>query len=411
MEFSTDMRPLEGVRVVELGLYAAGPSCGAVLADWGADVIKLEPVGGERSRSRGTVETGATTRPLNPRYEMHNRGKRSIAVDLSSSQGLSVVLQLVDNSDVFVTNMRNMSLRGVQLDSEALRARNTRLIYGQVSAYGLGHAYEDRGSFDHGAFWSRSGAASLFQQPGSAPPQPTGGMGDRVAGSILAGGIAAALFARDKRGKGEHVTVSLSGTAAWMLGSDLSDLLVAGEKRHVTERERAPIPTLNCYQDQNGQWFWLQLMEPDRKWSGLLRALESPVLEEDSRFCGGDPRLLAAHREELVALLDRIFATRTLSEWEERLEREGILLEPVLSLEQAVVDPINQAAEPFVTGTAADGAVRTMVRPPCRFTDDAVVAGVSAPWPGEHTADILREHGISDSDVQKMHASGSVRVG
>lgn len=405
------MRPLEGVRVVELGLYAAGPSCGAVLADWGADVIKLEPPGGERSRSRGTVETGAATRPVNPRYEMHNKGKRSIAVDLSSSRGLAVVTQILDESDVFVTNMRNKSLCDLHLDSEALRGSHPRLVYGQISAYGLGHAYENRGSFDHGAFWSRSGAASLFQRPGAVPPQPSGGMGDRVAGSILAGGIVAALFAREKSGMGEHVTVSLSGTAAWMLGSDLSDVLVAGGKKHVTERDRVPIPTLNCYQDRNGQWFWLQLMEPDRNWSGFLRALESPALEEDRRFRGGDPQLLADHREELVALLDQIFATRTVSEWEERLEREGILMEPVLSLEQAVVDPINLAAGPFLTGTAADGSARTVVRPPCRFTDDVVGAEVSAPQPGQHTEDILREHGFSEVDVQEMHADRSVRVG
>jgi crotonobetainyl-CoA:carnitine CoA-transferase CaiB-like acyl-CoA transferase len=403
------MRPLEGVRVVELGLYAAGPSCGAVLADWGADVIKLEPVEGERARSRGVVgTTEQQARPLNPRYEMHNRGKRSLAVDVSSTGGLGVALALVDRSDVFVTNMRIESLRRIGLDPQTLLDRCAELIYGQVSAYGLGHEHENRGSYDHGAFWSRSGAASLFQQPGSPPPQPSGGMGDRVAGSLLAGGIAAALFARARSRSARHVQVSLAGTAAWMLGSDLSDLLASGATKHVTDRRAAPVPTLNSFQDRDGRWFWLMLMEPDRLWPGFLRAMDSPLLAADKRYRDGDPALLAQHGRDLVALLDEIFATRALTEWESRLRPEGILLEPVLTLEEAVQDPVNQAAERFATGAAADGSARTVVRPPVRFGVAGAPGPVSAPAPGAHTTEVLREVGMSETEIEELLGAGAV---
>jgi crotonobetainyl-CoA:carnitine CoA-transferase CaiB-like acyl-CoA transferase len=407
------MRPMEGVKVLELGLYAAGPSCGAVLADWGADVVKLEPAEGERSRSRGEVrpkQHDLGTQPFNPRYEMHNRGKRSVTLDISAHGGLKGVLALVDRSDVFVTNMRMQSLRRLGLDPDALLNRRRDLVYGQISAFGTGHEYENRGSYDHGAFWSRSGMASIFQRPGCPPPQPSGGMGDRVAGSMLAGGIAAALFSRHRTGMGGHVQVSLAGTASWMLGSDLSDLLASGSTKHASQRESVPTPTLNSFQDRDGQWFWLMLMEPERLWTGFLRALDSPTLD-DERFRDGNPQLLARHGRELVAVLDEIFATRSFSEWEAKLGPEGVLLEPVLTLEQAATDAINLAAAPFVTGTAVDGSLRTVIRQPIRFDPGEYSGPISAPAPGAHTAEVLRELGMNDSEADEHVASGVASPG
>ena len=199
--------PMEGVRVVELGVWVAGPAAGGVLADWGADVVKIEPPKGDPARSFQRMLGGDM--PNNPVFELDNRGKRSIVSDLANEDGKALALELLDTADVFLTNVRADALARAGLDPETLLARNPRLVYGHISGYGLEGPDANRAAYDIAAFWARSGIASLLAPPGGPLPFQRGGMGDHSTGVAFAGAISAALFSRSNTGKGQLVSTSL----------------------------------------------------------------------------------------------------------------------------------------------------------------------------------------------------------
>ena len=186
--------PLEGVRVVELGLWVAGPAAGGVLADWGADVVKIEPPGGDPARTLAAMYGGDLA--SNPPFEMDNRSKRSIVLDLGREDDRETARALADDADVFITNMRGSALTRFGVDHETLRARNPRLVYGWITGYGVDGPDADRPAYDIAAFWSRSGIAHLLSRRGEPPPGQRSGMGDHLTGMSLASGICAALVAR-----------------------------------------------------------------------------------------------------------------------------------------------------------------------------------------------------------------------
>ena len=191
------MGPMDGVRVVELGVWVAGPAAGCILADWGADVVKIEPPGaGDPARSFAKM-LGADL-PFNPPFEMDNRGKRSLALDLSGDSGREIFFELIEGADVFVTNIRLDALRRLGIDPQSLAARFPRLVYGLITGYGMEGPEKDRAAYDIAAFWARSGLADSLTHPGQPPPFQRGGMGDHNAGLAAAGGISAALFARER---------------------------------------------------------------------------------------------------------------------------------------------------------------------------------------------------------------------
>ena len=194
--------PMDGIKVVELGFWVAGPSCGGILADWGADVVKIEPPEGDPFRGVMAI-LGAEYAANNPMFELDNRGKRSLVLNLQDPRGQEIALALIDAADVFVTNQRPGGLERLGLDYESLAARNPRLIYAHVTGYGPESSERDRASYDVGAFWARAGIAAMLTAPGGEPPLQRGGMGDHTAGSQAAGAVAAALFHRERTGEGQ----------------------------------------------------------------------------------------------------------------------------------------------------------------------------------------------------------------
>ena len=199
--------PLDGVKVVELGVWIAGPAAGGVLADWGADVVKIEPPEGDPSRQFGKML--GDDLPYNPVFELDNRGKRSVVLDLGTDDGKAAALDLLDAADVFVTNVRGAALARLGLDDVTLLARNPRLVYGHITGFGREGPDADKAAFDIAAFWSRAGIAHLLTAPGGKLPFQRGGMGDHNTGSTFAGGICAALFNRERTGQGQLVSTSL----------------------------------------------------------------------------------------------------------------------------------------------------------------------------------------------------------
>ncbi len=382
--------PMAGVRVVELGLWVAGPSAGGVLADWGAEVVKIEPPDGDPFRGLYLAVSGAEL-PANPPFELDNRGKRSIALDLRTEDGRRITGELIDRADVFVTNVRPEILESFGLDDARLRAQNPRLVYARVTGYGESGPDRDRPAYDIGAFWSRAGIAAALTPPGSDPPYQRGAMGDHVAGMTLAGGVAAALLAREKSGAGQMVTTSLLRVGVFVLGWDTSATLRLGIPATPMTRTSTPNPVISCYRAGDGRWFWLLGLQGQRHWPDLLRAVERPDWLEDPHFA-----TMRSRREncpELVRLLDEIFATRPLAEWGAIFDRAGMWWAPVQTTEDVVRDPQAIAAGAFVDVPQPDGTQIPGVASPVDFSVDRWAPQGPVPEVGQHTEEVLLELG------------------
>ena len=382
--------PLEGIRVVELGFWVAGPSAGGILADWGADVIKIEPLDGDPFRGLFLQGFGMDM-PLNPPFELDNRGKRSLSLDYASDEGRKIVLDLVDRADVFVTNLRPGGLARAGLDWESLSRRNPRLVYASVTGYGLSGPDRDRPAYDVGAYWSRAGIALALTPEGSDPPYQRGAMGDHNAGMTVAGGVSAALFAREKTGRGQLVETSLLRVGIFTLGWDTMIQLRLGAPATAMTRTTTPNPLISCYRDRDGRWFWLLGLQGDRMWPDLVRALGDPEWKSDPRFAN-----LPARREncaELVRRLDEIFARRPLSEWAGIFDRENVWWAPVQTTAEVVEDPQAEAGGAFVDVPMPDDSKVRMVASPVDFHGTPWAPRGTAPELGQNTEEVLLELG------------------
>jgi crotonobetainyl-CoA:carnitine CoA-transferase CaiB-like acyl-CoA transferase len=394
---------MSGVKVVEMGVWVAGPAAGGILADWGADVIKIEPPGvGDPSRLFQTM-FGADL-PFNPIFEMDNRNKRSIVLDLSRPEGIAVALELIDDADVFVTNVRRAGLARLGLDPESLLARNERLVYASITGYGLEGPEADRAAYDIAAFWARSGIAASLMQPGAAPPFQRGGMGDHNTGLAAAGAISAALFAREKTGKGQLVATSLLREGMYTMSFDMSMLMRFGIPVAVGNRKTMGNPAINNYRDSEGKWFWLVGLEGERHWPPLARAVGHPEWLDDPRFA--EPAARAANAEELIAMLDAIFATKTREEWGAVFDAaEDLWWAPVQTLDEVLADPQAHAAGGFVE--VPDGVGTTLLpATPVDFHGTPIEHRRMAPGHGEQGEEVLRALGRSDEEIARLREQG-----
>jgi crotonobetainyl-CoA:carnitine CoA-transferase CaiB-like acyl-CoA transferase len=379
--------PMEGITVVELGVWVAGPAAGGILADWGADVIKIEPPTGDPARMFGRmlgIEDG-----LSPPFEMDNRGKRSIVLDLTTDAGRVTAIELLSGADIFLSNVRPAALRRIGLDYETVAAANPRLVYGLITGYGESGPDADRAAYDVAAFWARAGLAHLLTRPGDTPPFQRGGMGDHSAGMTLAAAVCAALVARTRTGKGQLVSTSLYRQGAYTVSFDLNTFLMTGHSIAIGQRETMGNPCMNNYVAGDGRRFWIVGLQGDRHWPALCRALARPEWLSDPRFATGRSR--AANAAELIAELDLIFATKPLEEWAKVFATEpDFFWSPINSIEDVVADEQFHAAGGVVY-VPGDASSVPMVATPADFHGTPWAPRSAAPGLGEHTVDILAE--------------------
>jgi crotonobetainyl-CoA:carnitine CoA-transferase CaiB-like acyl-CoA transferase len=379
--------PLEGVRVVELGVWVAAPAAGGILADWGADVVKIEPPAGDPARSFQRMLGGDL--PTNPPFEMDNRSKRSVVLDLTDDADRARALELVGTADVFVTNIRLGGLRRVRLDYDTLVARHPRLIYGLITGYGTTGPDADRAAYDIAAFWARSGIAHLLTRPGEAPPMQRGGMGDHSAGMTLAAAVCAALVARERSGAGQLVTTSLYRQGTYTISFDLNTYLMWGLPIGIGRRESMVNPAINNYVAGDGRRFWIVGLEGDRHWPPLCRVVGRTDWLDDPRFADAAGR--AAHSRELIAELDSVFATKPLDEWAEVFAGEpDFFWSPVNTVEDVVADEQFFAGGGLVHVPDGDATV-SMAATPADFSGTPWAARSTAPALGQHTDEVLAE--------------------
>ncbi|WP_062888168.1 CoA transferase [Mycobacterium avium] len=382
--------PVEGVTVVELGVWVAGPAAGGILADWGADVIKIEPPTGDPARMFGRMlgcDLG-----LNPPFEMDNRSKRSVVLDLSSEPDRRAAFELLSGADVFLTNVRPGALQRLGLDFASVSAANPRLVYGLITGYGESGPDADRAAFDVAAFWSRAGVAHLLTRPGDTPPFQRGGMGDHSAGMTMAAAVCAALLARERTGTGQLVTTSLYRQGAYTVSFDLNTYLMSGQPIAIGQRETMGNPCMNNYAASDGRRFWIVGLEPERHWPALCRAVGRPEWRDDPRFA--DARSRAANSAALIAALDEIFATRSLDEWAQVFVGEpDFFWSPINTLDDVVADEQFHAAGGivYVPGGTDEQAAVPMVATPADFHGTPWAPRSAAPELGQHTEEVLAD--------------------
>jgi crotonobetainyl-CoA:carnitine CoA-transferase CaiB-like acyl-CoA transferase len=394
--------PMTGVRVVELAVWVAGPSCAGILCDWGADVVKLEPPEGDPFRG---VMALAGMSGTNPPFELDNRGKRSVALDLRTEEGREIANQLLDGADVFVSNLRAGALARLGLDHGTLLTRNPRLVYAHVSGYGIGSADEDRAAYDVGAFWSRAGIASLLTPPGAAFPLQRGGMGDHNAGAQAAGAVAAALFHREKTGEGQLVTVSLARTGAYTIGWDLNTALRTGVAPVPMVRDVFPNPLILSYPVKGGQWVWLLMLQGDRHWPDFCRAVQHEEWMTDPRF--ESLALRAQNASALITEIEAVLATKTREEWGPIFDRENVWWAPVQMVEEVVADPVMAGAGAWVDVPGPDGPLK-MVASPADFHGTPWQPRSLAPELGQHTEEVLLELGHDWDQIIALKEKGVI---
>lgn len=394
---------LEGLRVVEYATYVAAPGAGGIMADWGAEVIKVEPPGGDPIRQ--FFASVGVEEERNPVFDLDNRGKRSIVLDTAQTSARDALLRLVDSADVFLTNVRPGGLKRGGLDHEALLKRNPRLVYATLTGYGLEGPDADRPGMDSAAFWARSGLAAMFRPKGGDPVQLRTAVGDHVASLAIVAGVLAALRERDATGKGRLIDASLLRVAHYVGGSDFSIQHVRGRIASNRPRKDTPNPLINYFKTGDERWISLLTRQGERDWPKLARALKVEHLIEDARFAKARGR--RENGAALVELLDAAFAARPLREIAAALDAEEMIWSPVLTPAEAIADPQALAAGCVVQTPLHDGGTMPAPAGPIRFpgADD----GPKGPSPraGEHTRAVLEGAGYSTAEIDAMLKSGA----
>jgi crotonobetainyl-CoA:carnitine CoA-transferase CaiB-like acyl-CoA transferase len=394
--------PLEGIRVLEVANYVAAPSVGALMADLGADVIKVEPPGGEVMRGVMSVDADGPYR-ANFLFELENRGKRSITIDLEQPGAPELVHRLAKSADVCLTNLLAHRMEKYRLTPAELLSHNPGIVFCSVTGYGMTGAEANRPGFDFAAFWTRAGIMSLVGHPGGPPVLSRIAQGDHTTGMNALAAILAALRLRDRTGEGQVVEITLQQTGVYTIATDIARTLIDGRQPSRLDREAPANPLFNTYPTSDGHWVMLVHMTPDPYWPRLCAALGRDDLAADGRYRTMKQRM--EHGPALGALIQAEFEKHDLQHWAGKLDEHGLIWAPMVDLPTVVNDPSLQALNAFPEVPHPNGAFRTVGVP---FSIRGADIGVrrASPDAGEHTMDVLAEAGLTPDEVADVAASG-----
>jgi crotonobetainyl-CoA:carnitine CoA-transferase CaiB-like acyl-CoA transferase len=404
-----EQQPLTGYQVVELANWLAAPSAGAILADLGADVIKVEPPDGDPWRwfqlSGLGHEAGGET-ASNDAFTMDNRGKRSITLDLTNAEARSVLLRLVHRADVLLTNWLPRRLDRLGLDYHSIQQENSRIVYAMVTGYGTRGPDANRLGFDYAAFWARSGIMGLLGEPNGPPVLQRGGMGDHTSSLALTTAVLSALLHREKTGEGQRVEASLLSTALWVLGVDLSAALKTRAQPRKPTKDEPVNPIWNAYQTSEGRWILLVMPVYERYWPRVARAIGREDLAGDERFI--TLASARAHSRDLVSLLVDAFRGRTLAEWAPDLDDCEVVWAPVQLLPDVLQDNQVQEMEYLATYTNTSGESQVTVAAPFSLDVARLRPAGPAPQLGQHTEQVLLESGYDWPQIAQLRNAGAL---
>jgi crotonobetainyl-CoA:carnitine CoA-transferase CaiB-like acyl-CoA transferase len=394
--------PLDGVRVVEISSWMAAPSAGAVLADMGADVVKVEPLSGDAVRNMSRKAKNAPD--IDHSFHMDNRGKRSIAVAIDRPDGAEIVRKLLDRADVFLCNLLPHRQERFGLDPATVHGRNPRLVHATLSGYGLVGPDVQRPGFDVTTFFGRGAITDAMTEPGGVAPQPRPAQGDHTTGLAMVAAILAALRVAERTGEGPVVDVSLFATAAWTMASDLAPTLVDGAPVRKRDRHHLITPLGNRFRCSDDRWIILNMPET-RWWPPFCKTVERPELLEDERF--GTVKDRFDNMPALIDILDEVMATRTLAEWGQIFDDAGLIWGPAASIDELANDPQAAAIDLFPTIQHPEGDFRT-VAAPMRIAGAEIRPRGPAPALGADTDTILTEIGYTDDETIALSEAGVI---
>ncbi|HUJ67864.1 MAG TPA: CaiB/BaiF CoA-transferase family protein [Acidimicrobiales bacterium] len=395
--------PLEGVRVLEVASHVFAPMAGAVLAGWGADVVKVEdPETGDPYRGLVTAGLHKVYAGVDVQFQAANRGKRSVGIDLKQPDGRSLLSRLATTADVFVTNLRMLTIERLRLDVTDLRADNPSLIYVRATAFGPKGPDAGAGGYDAGAYWARSGMQHLLTSPADTwPSPPPPAFGDVVGGVTIAGAIGTALFRRATTGQPSVIDASLLASGMWQIQMEITNACIGppGGAPAGVDRYQASNPLMLAYRTSDGRFIVLQMLVSDRDWPALCRAIGEPEMAADTRFVNTAARKQNAR--ECVVWLDGVFAQRSFDEWRRALAGfEGGWV-PSLRPDEIPFDPQVEANGYLSDIDLGNGHSLPVVSVPVQF-DGHVPRPKRAPEPGEHTETVLQELGLSWAEISEL---------
>ncbi len=400
---------LEGLKVISMELMEATPAATCWLADWGADVIKIEPLTGDQYRGTRRIQ-GASAyiningAEVNPRFQLLNRNKKSVALDLKKDQGREVLYKMVKEADLFLTNNEEKALYNLKADYDTIRQVNPRIIYAFLNAYGTKGPDKDGPGYDRVSAWARAGFQYSIGEKGDTPPTQRAGMMDRTVAPHIVAGVLAALYHREKTGEGQKLEVSLFHSAVWTLAGEIQVALVAQQLPR-DDRTRVANPLWSSYRTGDDRWICVGMLRPDPYWGPFCKAMERLEWENDPRFNSMEAR--RQNNVELIQLLDELFATRTIDEWEERFRENNLIYARVQSPKEIIQDPQALANDLFVDLHHPDGPVPVIASPVKFIQNPATVRG-PAPEIGQNTEEVLLELGYDWEGISQLKEQGVI---
>ncbi len=394
---------LKGLKVVDFSAYIAGPGAAGILSDWGADVIKVERPEGDNMRH--VFADLKNDLGSNPTFEMDNRGKRAVVLDITKPEGRDALTRMAAAADVFLTNVRPLSLKKYGLDDATLRAANPRLIYAVITGYGLEGPDAHLPGFDVTAFWGRAGVSNMTTPKGMEPFMLRSGFGDHTTSLATVSAIMAALYAREKTGEGRLVQTSLLGSGVYVMGSDLAVQLKLGRLASTRTRDNPINAIANFYKSADGRWFIHNPRGGSGGWEKFCAAADRSDLVSDPRFAGGKER--RANARDLTVELEAGFAALTFDEIAERLNAADLVWAPLQTPAEVAADPQVAAAGGFIDVEDGQGGTFRSPAAPARFPGYDATVRPRAPRLGEHTREVLAELGYGEAQIDAMVAAGA----
>lgn len=399
-----DTHLLEGLRVVDIASFIAAPAAATILGDFGADVVKVEPPHtGDGYRALSRFPPNPRVEGVNYPWQLDNRNKRSIALNLKSPGAKPVLERLVKWADVLITNFPPRVRAKLGLDYDDLAPLNPRLIYGDLTGFGEEGPDAHLPGFDMTAYWARSGLMDYTRQRDAAPVTNAFGSGDHPAAVTLYAGIMTALYRREKTGEGARVTASLIAEGAWAAGMWVQAALVGGKAPGPADRTDPPNALANVYRTADDRWLLLAFANEDKQVPLFLQAIGKPEAAQNPDYADTPSR--RAHAAEIAALLDKTFATRTLAEWREVLDAAGLTYGVAQTFDEFAHDPqltANGILVPIEDGSAEP---HLTVDSPVRLDQERKVPPRPAPDLGEHTDAVLRELGYDDAAITELRGA------
>jgi formyl-CoA transferase len=387
-----------GLKVLDLASFIAGPAATTILSDFGADVIKVEPPGtGDPYRYFYATPPNPSC-AVNYAWQLTNRNKRSIAVDLKSAAGRSVLHRLVKWADVLVTNFPPKVRVALGLTYAELAKLNDRLIYADITGYGLKGPEAEKPGFDITAYWARTGLMEVTHDADSPPTLPIPGIGDNATAVTLYAAIVTALYRRERTGKGGHASTSLIAEGAWAASTWIEGALHGARFAEQHDRKRPANALLNPYQTADKRWLLLVAAQ-EKDWPGFVQAMQMPELLADPRFA--TKHLRVANAAGLVDMLDPVFAGAPLDHWRSTLDQGRVIFGVVQTFDEIIRDPQMLANEILVPMTGVDGE-------PTHTVDSPKVPPRLAPELGQHSTDVLTDMAYSPEEIADLLASGAV---